>query len=275
MKIDIDVYFLKHSKKEKFKRADLVLERSAEIGYVEIYPIECTRWNYHEDGRDAELPREDGSFDVEGHSSSDVQAVWNIRWWEPRHWHTIGTSIKQYLEGVKEFVIDDFRFWIRKEPKYLLKKMRDWLFVNPLKVEQEGWVWVADSLSSSMKTAAYDLADDLFAQEEGFEDSLDRFTRKRKIFDPKKVQARADELMSTGQGRADVFIYMVGKDKLVKVSDHMWVSEDDPTCFVVDDEFIKFDLKNGWSPEMLARVIAYWYRVFYGVDLMVKIKENR
>lgn len=275
MKIDLHIYLLKTGKEEKFKRTDLILERASKTGFIEIYPIECTKWNYHEDGRDAELPKDDGSFDVEGHSSSDVQAVWEVRWWEPRHWHTIISSIKQYLEGVKEFVIDDFRFWIRKEPKYLLKKIKDWLLVNPLKVEQEGWVWVADSLSSSMKSAAYDLADDIVAREEGFNGSTDKFTRTRKINDIKKVQAKADELMSTEEGRQEVFLYMTEEGNLVKVTDHMWVNEEDPTCFVIDDNFIKFDMKDGWSPEMLTRVISYWFRVFYGKDLFVKIKEDR
>ena len=275
MKIDIDVYDLKIRNEDKLKRADLALERSAKTGWVEIYPIESTKWNYHNDGRDAELPKDDGTFDVEGHSSSYVQAVWDIKWWERRHWHTIPESVKQYLEDVKEFVIDDFGFWIRKKPKYLLKKIKERLLVNPLKVEQEGWVWVADSLSSSMKSAAYDLADDLFAQEEGFEDSTDRFTKKRKIFDHKKVQKRADELLATKEGVDKVFVYMAKEGNLVKVSDHMWVSENDPTCFVIDDSFIPFDMKSGWSPEMLTRVISYWYRVFYGVDVTVRIKEGR
>lgn len=275
MKITIDVYALKIQNEDKFKRTDLILEKAAKTGWVEIYPIECTKWNYHNDGRDAELPKDDGTFDVEGHSSSDVQAVWDVRWWEPRHWHTIKTNIVQYLEGVKEFIVDDFKFWIRKEPKYLLKKMKDWLFINPFKVEQEGWVWVADSLSSSMKSAAYDLADDLFAQEEGFKDSTDRFSKKRKIFDHKMVQKRADELMATEEGRNKVFVYMTNEGHLVKVSDHMWASENDPTCFVIDNDFIPFDMRDGWSPETLTRVISYWFRVFYGVDVTVKVKENR
>lgn len=272
---NINTLNIKLANKEKFQITDLIIERSNRIGFIEIYPIECTKYNNYSDGRDSEIPREDGSFDVEGHNSSDVHAAWDIRWWEPRHWKTIGPSFVQYFEGVKEFVIDSFLFWIKKDVKFLFRRINEWLLVNPLKVEQTGWVWVADSLSISLKVAAYDLADDIFAIEQGFKDSTDRYRKTRKIFDHKKVQKKADELLSTKKGQAKVFKYMVEKDNLVKVTDYMWVSKNDPTCFVLDENFIPFDMKDGWSPEMLTRVIAYWFRVFYEKDLTVRIrKEN-
>jgi hypothetical protein len=275
MKTNIDIMLFKAGKEDKFKRADLVLERASKTGFVEMYTMECTKWNYPDNGKNTELPKEDGTFDVEGHSCSDIQAVWDVRWWERRHWHTIKDSVINYLEGIKEFIIDDFKFWIKKEPKYLFKKMKDWLFINPFKVQQEGWVWVVDSLSASMKSAAYELADDLISIEQGFESSIERFTRTGKINEVKKVQARADELMATEAGRHQVFLHMVKEDNLVKVTDYMWVNENDPTCFVIDDNFMPFNMKNGWSPEMLTKVISYWFRVFYGVDVTVKVKENR
>jgi len=248
---------LKERNKDKFTRADLVLERAYEVGFVEIYPIEETKWNYGSWNEDLLKPKEDGSFDVEGHSSSDIYAVWNVRWWERRHWHTIKDSVMNYIEGVKEFVINDFKFWIRKEPRYLFKKMRNWLFINPFKIRQEGWVWVVDALSSAMDSAAYELAEDLMPNELNHE----------------KVVKLADELMSTEEGRKKVFDYMVKQYGLVKVTDYMWVNEDDPTCFVIDDNVIPFDMKDGWSPEMLADIISEWYGVFYGVNPAVKITK--
>lgn len=257
---------------KELKITGLILERLTRIGYIEISPTELTKWNYHGDGKDPETPKEDGTFDVEGHSCSDVLGYWDIYWWEPRHWKTIGKMIKQYTEGVQEFVLDDFAFLLRKDPWYLLKRIKNWVFVNPLKIQQEGWVWVVDSLSSSLKDSAYDLATDILAQEQGYENSNDMYIKSRKIIDHKEAQAMADRLLS--QEREKVYIYMVTKNDLQKVSEYMWISKNDPTVFVLDESILPFDMKDGWSPRMLARTISYWFRVMYDRDVTVKVKDR-
>jgi hypothetical protein len=273
----MDIAILKKQNQSKLKVTDLILKRAARTGFVEIYPAEPTKWNYYKSENDTDISKkEDGSFDVEGHSSSDIQAVWDIRWWNPKYWPTVKSNIIQYLEDIKELIIDDFNLWLKKDPKYLLKLIKDWVFINPLKIKQEGWVWVVDALSVSMRESAYALAEEIVAHEEGLKCPVCKCskTKNRETLDHKKVQAKVDELMSTKEGRNRVFFNMVKEGRLVKASDHMWVCENDPTCFVMDDGFIPFDMRDGWSPEMLTRIIAYWFRVFYGVDMTVKIKNK-
>jgi hypothetical protein len=273
----MDIAILKKQNQSKLKVTDLILKRAERTGFVEIYPAEPTKWNYYKSENDTDISKkEDGSFDVEGHSSSDIQAVWDIRWWNPKYWPTVKSNIIQYLEDIKELIIDDFNLWLKKDPKYLLKLIKDWVFINPLKIKQEGWVWVVDALSVSMRESAYALAEEIVAHEEGLKCPVCKCskTKNRETLDHKKVQAKVDELMSTKEGRNRVFFNMVKEGRLVKASDHMWVCENDPTCFVMDDGFIPFDMRDGWSPEMLTRIIAYWFRVFYGVDMTVKIKNK-
>jgi hypothetical protein len=250
---------LKEKNKDKFTRADLVLERAYEVGFVEIYPIEETKWNYGSWNKELLKPRNDGSFDVEGHSSSDIYAVWDVRWWERRHWHSLKESLIDYLKEVVDFLRYEFFHFLIKNRRYALISFEKTLFNNPFKIRQEGWVWIVDSLSSAMDFAAYQLADYSIPNEHNHE----------------KVVRLADELMETEEGRKKVFDHMIKESNLVKVTDYMWVNENDPTCFVVDEKIIPFDMKDGWSPEMLAEIISEWYGIFYGFDPIVKIKNNR
>jgi hypothetical protein len=263
----MNVQNLKKQNQAKLKVIEHILDRAARTGFVEIYPAEPTKWNYYG------YENEDGIFSVEGHSSSDIQAVWDVQWWNPKYWPIVKSNIIQYLEDIKEFVINDFKLWLKKDPKYLIKLIKDWIFINPLKIEQEGWVWVVDALSVSMKEAAYVLAEEIVAREDDSKCPVYRSYKNRETLDFKRVQAKADELMSSEEGRNQVFLSMVNGGGLVKVSDHMWVCENDPTCFVIDGKFIPFDMRDGWSPEMLTRIIAYWFRVFYEIDMAVKMSK--
>jgi hypothetical protein len=265
---------LKQKKKDRFIRADLVLEKAHEVGYVEIFTAELTKWNYHHHQTDSDLKKhgEEERFDVEGHSSSDVYAVWNIRWWERRHWHTIKDNLIYYIQSVYDFVISDFFFWLRKDPKVLLKKIKRWVFQNPFKIEQQGWVWVVDSLSAEMKKTSYILADDIISKERGFKNSRDLYRKKKEVNDFKEVEKLANHIMSTEEGRQKVFDYAVKESRLIKVTDYMWVNKDDPTCFVVDDGVVPYDMRDGWSPEMLADIISEWFGVFYNIRPHVKVR---
>jgi hypothetical protein len=274
MELRKDALTLRTEKKDKFRRTDLVLERAARKGFVEIYLVESTRWNYFEEGKDPETPKEDGTFDVEGHYSSDVFALWDLRWWKKRHRSAFKNNIVEYLKDIKEFIADNPIRLLIRDPKRLVGNINYLLLDNPFRVKREGWVWVVDSLSYSMKRASYDLAEDLFAKELGFENAISMFQKTNKVNDHKKVQAKAEEFMSSELGRKQVYSYMVKEGNLVKVTNHMWVCEDDPTCFVVDDNFMHFDMRDGWSPETIAQIISYWFRIFYGVDITVNIRQK-
>jgi hypothetical protein len=47
----------------------------------------------------------------------------------------------------------------------------------------------------------------------------------------------------------------------------------DPTCFIVDEEIVPFDLRDGWSARALARPIAMWTKAMFDLDIKVTLKE--
>lgn len=266
--------------KTNMSRADLVIERAARIGKLEIFSMEKVCWNFgsmtEEGWNENDGPKPDGTYDKMGLSCSDVQSIWDFYWWKPENWKQLLKAIASWAENVNEFVFESFFRQIKRDPKAWIGRVWTWVFVyNPFRVKSEGWVWVCDSRYSVLGSESWELAEDILAQEMGYADSLDYFEKTKKILynhGNDKVKPLADKLRTEEPER--VWQYFVTSNKYIQVADYMWVSENDPTCFVIDEKVTPFDLRDGWSGQGLTRPIAAWVKVMYGIDMTVEYKEQ-
>ena len=162
--------------------------------------------------------KEGPPWDVEGSSGTDVYAEWKLRWWHPQDWVDIFRSLSECIE---------FGFK-----------------TNPLKVE--GWVWVVDSL----EIAKSDMAEKLAAQK------VDYYTDGR--IDRDKFKSYSEEI--------DKILPTITKDQLIvfieetctRISKEIWVQNNDPTCFIVDNDLVPYDLRDGWSHAMVRKLVKKW-----------------
>lgn len=269
---------------KNMKRSALVMERAKRIGKLEIYPRELVKYNNGKmvDGvwREAnEEPNEDGTYDVMGISGSDVQSYWDFYWWQPSNWKDLLLSFKNYFENINEFIIDGF-WWRFKRNKldydYFWLQLKTWgLKHHPFEVKRSGWVWVADSLSQTLESESFELAEDLMAQSFGYADSMDFFEKKKTtiyLSNKDKVFKLQKELLASR--KEEVFASFLKRNEYVQVADYMWANSNDPTCFVIDEKITPFDLRDGWSEAGLTAPIAKWVKVFYGLDIPVVYKAD-
>lgn len=270
---DFEVFLLMEDNKKAFTRTDTLFKNYKKNKNIEIFTYEATKWNWPSSSGDVEKSKEDGSFDIEGHGSCDVYAIWYVNFWNPANWKDIIPALKGYFNNINSIVFENFSYYLKKDKKYLWDLIKKWVMVNPFESRQDGWIWVVDSLKLSMEEAANELAEDILAQKMGHKDSLDLYEKTKNFVDFDESKKIAQDFLKNKHNQ--VFSFMMEKGGLIQITNCLYVKESDPTCMVFDEKFLPFDLKDGWSFESIAAIISYWMLIFYKQTVNVQIVEPR
>ena len=198
-------------------------------GYLELVIDSCEKWNNGPSGL-VETPKEDGSFDVEGHSCCDVRVRVFTPFLSFGYWKN---SVWGWLKDVTAS-----RRW--SEFKINLQ-------YHPFTKYFDGWLWVIDSFYVAKSQYAEEIID---------------LTRPELLVTPGNYQKRNDETEKVTATITDKQLEDHLKITGAQLSQSFFVTDSDPTCMVVNEKCIKyvFNLKDGWSNKQIERLIRDWWR---------------
>jgi hypothetical protein len=213
-----------------------------------------------------------GGVTKEGHNSSDVSIHFHTSLSNRTTWELIPSRFKNYFEGVQEFVLSGFAKRMRRDPKWAMELVWRWGFQHhPFQTKDERWIFVIDSLSSTITEISYNMAEDEMARKLGYKDRITHYKKTKKIFSYDDVLKLAKEIEKNK--KEQILLEMEKEIGIIKVSDHIWINEADPGVMIIDETLIPFDMKNGWSPDQLAQIVEIWFDLMFGLSYNVKNKK--
>jgi len=223
-----------------------VLERARKKNRLDIAMTGSEKYNWPDHtGQERPNISADGSYDVEGHTWTDINGFTTVYLWR---W----PDLKRYVSNIFSWVKDCWEVFSIKSPQVCFKFAWDTL---PFHTTWEQWVWTVESLD----VAKSDLVEEkLMAAHEDNWRSYVRSGNYMKEYDK----------MSAATGRQEVLAY--ADKEYLRVTEYMWVGRNDSTVILVDEVRRPFDYKNGWSNLMIASIIWDWAKLVAGYWGVVK-----
>ena len=226
---------------KKNKLIKKLLQYEKKHGYITIHVNSCEKWNYSEPH---EEPKKDGSFDVEGHSSADVEASYYMNPF------TSFDDLTRFIVVGWDWVKDSFEF---KSLSYTVETF-------PFKRLWQQWVFVVDSY----KTTKYDIVE----KKEGY--TLDDYKKIEKKLGMKYNDFIGDAINKITDTEIEKFL---DKD-YYRVTRGFHISKTDPTCMIFNEKIFYFDLKDGWSDKKIGYLISEYFKRTLGKSVIVNQEEE-
>jgi hypothetical protein len=146
--------------------------------------------------------------------------------WMPRDFSTyIESNVTAFKEAREEF-----GFWAAF--KFLT-----------LSLPWSGWCFVVDA----KKTLAYEIVDEYYADQvqKGHKRNYQDYDQKVNLVTPEQINEKL-------------------KQDYLQIHPAIWVSPQDPTCFIVDEQLIPFAKKDGWTTNQMGEILALWFEAMTG-----------
>jgi hypothetical protein len=202
------------------------------------------KWNYpswddkSKQDNTPETPREDGLFDVEGHSWCDIEGFYSPTLLEQIK------SLSEYVKDVWSFthLLPFRRKWVTRKGFHgfegftFAKPYIPFGYIKdawPIQRTWSGWIWTVESRS----TARGDVA----------EEKVD--IKKVKPGKYKEAQELADAMTSDAEVDAAI------AERYYQLCDGIFLGKEDPTCILVDERVYPFDMKSGWSDQFVCSTV--------------------
>lgn len=187
------------------------------------------KWNLTGD----EEPNEKGKYDIEGHTWTDIYADYNMNPF------TSWDDFKSMAKALKDWLVDDV-LWYRQFglKTWIENAIATW----PLKRTWNSWIFTVESF----RTYAGDMAMESKAFEEAVEAGNAQEAGMILTEEEKKIQPFMvhEYLMSNGY-------HMLHPG--------MYVSEQDPTVIVANENIWPFDMKDGWSDWNILNILGLYF----------------
>jgi hypothetical protein len=226
------------------------------------------KWNQPDDsGKSPEEPREDGHFDVEGHTWTDVNLQFRLDL-------TKSEDRKIWLRDFKEWLIDVAGIW-----KDCFSWKRKWFnldlifgftkdTVGTLGTTKVYWAVVISSLDVFKSELAADIAHETLEAERPERDrELDFMstTPEYRAWLEKLwlLHDRTYEQMDYRRALGEL------RKKALSAGDGIYVDRDDKSIIIVDNEVMKFDMKSGYSDKAILDIVRLWAQRVMGLDVAV------
>jgi hypothetical protein len=204
-----------------------VVERAFKIGKAQIFISETEKYNNPLDKQGNLIPDYEARrpFDVEGHSCSDIHGFFNINVFSMDFIRSIGNWLQESFE---------------------LRSVSFFLETVPFFMPWNQWVWTVDS----MRLAAQEVIERRERQRMW---KMGDRTTKSIIRVMKQSEEQAKSL--SREAMKEILL----ADGNIQISTGIFVNQNDPTVFSVDETLYAFDLKDGWSNQKLCSIIGEWF----------------
>ena len=176
---------------------------------------------YNQDG----TTEGDGPFCTEGHKSVDINASYHIKPFSNP------SDAKALAEATWSWLADSWEF----------KSWRFFTKTCPVKFTWTQWIFTVDSFDSFRRDVASTHSDARML----------RFNGNYKAFN-----ALVSEI-AEGLGENEIHHYLL-KNNHIALGSGMYANLSDPTCFVMNERFQGFDLKDGWSHNKITSIVMLY-----------------
>ena len=234
-------------------------------GCLKVYITGAEKYNNNAfwDG-DPETPKADGSFEVEGHTWTDMNTQYRLELLNPVDREFFCLTVWFYFKDLKDAfknLTKNFSF------KGLLETLHFALVsFDSVSTIQSRW---------TLSIASFGVARGSFAEEKAFEElapmpeddrdfivSINNPSPEYKAWHA-KMNAKEAEILAENQ---DLTPWL--KDTHTEVRPGLWVGIEDPGLFYADEAVFPFDMKSGWSNQAIIEIVNVWlkntYRVKFG-----------
>jgi len=176
------------------------------------------------------IPKSDGKFEVEGHSSCDIEASYFINpFAKLKDMVSLCTAVKHWLSFSWEF-----------------KSLSYFLSSHPFRSVWSQWAITVSSFST-------------------FKVDVILKTRKGQYKYGDYASILKDAELLTVE---DIEFFLLS-DGYFRVSRGVFANKKDPLCLVMNESVLKFDLKDGWSSSMILNLLALYFSLA-GYSLSVR-----
>lgn len=203
------------------------LLRAKKVGYFWYYAHGAEKYNH----ADSQEPHADGSFDVEGYCSEDIDAAFTLRAWHPEDVGAFFSTLWTWLKDSVE-----------------LRSLSFAAETLPFGFPWRAWAWTVNSVDCALNEAADELARDRAQMEHGSHWSQAKYDCYKRYVAEYRQSLTRKKAMKALETNGDY----------VQVSEEIWVSASDPTVFYCDDLLVPYDLKDGWSAEKIGYILSLW-----------------
>lgn len=219
------------------------LRLASKIGFLAVAVIHTEKYDHEHLREDVRPPKQAGEqYDVEGHSGCDIYGIWRWELWRP-------SDLISYLRNIAGWVKD---VW----------ELKSWSFARatwPFGMYHMAWVYSI----SSMKDIRFDVAEEVHIHPLFTEGKKYTFADRDAAF---KAASDYEKKMTRKEVEAMLASWSYTPVRSnVRPVPAVWVHGTDPTVMVVDEAYVPFDLKDGWSNSRLAHIVGLWLDEFAGI----------
>jgi hypothetical protein len=253
-----------------------VVKTSKKRGYLAISITGMEKWNHPKWGEDnkqidTDGPKEDGSYDVEGHAWTDVNFQVGLDLLDKKdrkHWIL---DFKSWLEDVNGIWKDTVNI---KKRWFNLDLFFSFVFrtISTLGLTKTYWGSTVQSFAVAKSDLARDIAHDQLDSARPDRD-MDKWLKNINDRDP-EYDAWLHKLIDLEKK-----IYSELKDDQVKEhvlkicdpisSPGLYVLREDPSIIYVDTAEVPYDMKDGFSNKKIAQILEDWAHSY--LDLQVPV----
>lgn len=220
---------------------DAVIARAKKTKKLDIYITGAEQYNWPDPktGYETQVgPRENGFYDVEGHTWTDIDGYFSIN---PFKWN----DLKRYVKNIGSWVKDFFELFTFKSPGPALQFA--WSTM-PFRFTWQSWVWTVEAMETIKDDLIWDKMEAIHGEK------MSRMIRQ----DYKKFREEEIKIDATIT-RQDLIEY--ANQNYYRITPYMWVSKSDPTVILIDQVLRPYDLRNGWSNLMISTIVWEWLQI--------------
>jgi len=214
------------------------IEKARKSDYFDIVSNTMEKWNF-----DSDINHPNGHYDVEGHKWIDIFLKYNYNLLNPK-------DLFHYLKNI--FLNHSFKLNLTK-----------WSFViNSFDIMKHD---LANEKAESL--VPLNLTSSIFSENKDGRIVIDSKNNEELIDD-----YTIEYLKQYNKIQKSELIRYIYEDYF-KLSDEIYIGINDPTLIVADEDYIKFDLKDGWSNKKICYIIQkYLFALSY--YYIVRIKND-
>lgn len=223
-----------------------VARRANRLGRLDLHVTGAEKWNQPNfaDPSTERVMKEGELYDVEGHSWTDIHGFYTLNFLSPKDWWLLARATWSWVKDM-----------------YDMRSLSFTVATIPFRRVWHNWVWTVES---------FDVIRNDMAEAEMEKLGIEYTWQARDVYTAKFAEIKAAYTLADIFGYLSEHYYPIASQVFFTV----WVSKTDPTVIVANEEFYKYDLKDGWSDKMIGFIIQEWFKAVYGTAIDIRLIQD-
>jgi hypothetical protein len=257
-----------------------IVKTAKKRGYLAIGITGLEKYNNYGTkvkGSDPNGPKADGSYDIEGHTWTDINMQVVLSPFDAENRERWLKDLKEWLSDVKDIWKDTVNL---KRRWFNLDLFFGFVFrtLDTLGPVKTYWAGTIQSFAIAKSDLASSMAEEIMekSRPETRGDWLSNINNPN--YDP-KYSAWLTKYSKKEKSVHKKLTKKQVKDHVKTICDPftrgLWVLKEDPTIVYVDTDVHPYDLKDGFSDKKIEEILGWWVSLYLCLDIPVKNLDNK